>query len=547
MKSTVDLIGCSSSRSHRPKYVKQSPRSSNNSFSNGHNRKNQYGRKSFEKKDVPMYKIPNLNHTDYAYREAVNRLKSMLVDSYSATKQNIFRPGIESDDANEILVVKRPDLSEISKYIPSSGLSRCFNSHLNYTTAAQIKVLKTSDSIISLQPESQLATAPISSVPKPNNDLLQFIEKQEGYIEQLERESQFCRGELNNILNKVKDVINENEALSEQTKLGTITSDTSDSGSNDLNYRKQPEERHEKTPLYGPNIVFESRISELEAQLAQAEIDIKSLSQETNTSEVYKRQIETLQRDKKELEDTGRKLQCLVDSLKATDAQNFSNSLRSRDIAEQSAFDKAHSDMEIRRLRDELERQHARVREMQHEMTKKIAEERSSVERRYNYQVDQLGGDLSNQWETASRLQLELERQKRAEADYRRDLAQKNSQIEDLRSEIKQKTASLLSDIAQVNAEKQSLEQEITSLRLQLERAERQSKVESSRLNAEVVSLRQRLDRADADLLQSKRENLRLSDEVAALDKEIALSDLNRETRPSKELTKLMSDMEAKH
>lgn len=158
---------------------------------------------------------------------------------------------------------------------------------------------------------------------------------------------------------------------------------------------------------------------------------------------------------------------------------------------------------------------------MQHEMTKKIAEERAIAERRYNYQVDQLGGDLSSQWETASRLQLELERQKRVESDYRRDLAQKNSQIDDLRSELKQKTASLLSDVAQVNAEKQSLEQEITSLRLQLERAERQTKVESSRLNAEIISLRQRLDRADADLLQSKRENLRLSDQIASLEKEV--------------------------
>lgn len=58
--------------------------------------------------------------------------------------------------------------------------------------------------------------------------------------------------------------------------------------------------------------------------------------------------------------------------------------------------------------------------------------------------------------------------------------------------------------------------------RLQLERTERQSKVEVSRLNAEITSLRQRLDRADADLLQSKRENLKLGDEVASLEKEVS-------------------------
>lgn len=228
-----------------------------------------------------------------------------------------------------------------------------------------------------------------------------------------------------------------------------------------------------------------------------------------------------MHREKTELEDTIRKLQSTVDTLKATDAHNYSNSMRSRDIAEHNAFEKTQAEVEIRRLREELDRQHARVREMQHEMAKKIAEERQLAERRYNYQVDQLGGDLSSQWETASRLQLELERQKRVEADYRRDLTQRSSQIDDLRGELKQKTAALLSDVAQVNAEKQSLEQEITTLRLQLERSERQAKVESSRLNAEIVSLRQRLDRGDSDLLQSKRENLRLSDQVASLDKEV--------------------------
>lgn len=147
---------------------------------------------------------------------------------------------------------------------------------------------------------------------------------------------------------------------------------------------------------------------------------------------------------------------------------------------------------------------------------------------------------MSSQWEVASRLQIEVERHKRMENDYRRDLAQKNAVIDDLRSELKAKTgfficynkhcvfvyklypvASLLSDIAQVNAEKQSLEQEVTALRLQLERSERQTKVESSRLNAEIISLRQRLDRADSDLLHSRRENLRLVDQVSSLDKEV--------------------------
>lgn len=108
----------------------------------------------------------------------------------------------------------------------------------------------------------------------------------------------------------MKDVISENEALTEQSKLEIGTSDTSDSGSNDYNYKPTIKEQS----LSGPNIVFESRISELEAQLAQAEIDIKKLTQEnivnkeklasggsisnmnSTLSDGYKIEIEKLQR-----------------------------------------------------------------------------------------------------------------------------------------------------------------------------------------------------------------------------------------------------------
>lgn len=185
----------------------------------------------------------------------------------------------------------------------------------------------------------------------------------------------------------------------------------------------------------------------------------------------------------------------------------------------------------MRHLRDELDRQHERVRELQHEMARRLADERASAERRYNTQVDQLGGDLSSQWEQVAKLQLELERQKRYETDLKRDVANRNSQIDELKMELRANRTTFLADMAQANAEKQSLEQEITSLRLQLDRAARETKTEAARLNAEINSLRQRLDRGDADLLHSKREVLRLNDEIANLEKEVFSSSINMQMR----------------
>lgn len=81
--------------------------------------------------------------------------------------------------------------------------------------------------------------------------------------------------------------------------------------------------------------------------------------------------------------------------------------------------------------------------------------------------------------------------------------------------------ASLQSDIGVTGAEKSALEQQISTLQISNERSERQGKQEVARMQVELQSLRQRLDRADADLIHSRRENVRLNEQIAALEKEV--------------------------
>lgn len=108
-------------------------------------------------------------------------------------------------------------------------------------------------------------------------------------------------------------MISENETLTDQAKGGPSRSvfpesSESDGAEPDFGYSIKPKA---KIQLHGPNIVFESRISELEAQLAQASIDFKRLSAENEankrkmaygssdiggTGDLYKKQIENLQR-----------------------------------------------------------------------------------------------------------------------------------------------------------------------------------------------------------------------------------------------------------
>lgn len=82
-------------------------------------------------------------------------------------------------------------------------------------------------------------------------------------------------------------------------------------------------------------------------------------------------------------------------------------------------------------------------------------------------------------------------------------------------------SATLQSDLNQALSEKDAAEQEILTSKLITERNERQARQEQSRLQAEINSYKQRLERADADLVHCRRENLRLMEQIASLEKEV--------------------------
>lgn len=76
----------------------------------------------------------------------------------------------------------------------------------------------------------------------------------------------------------------------------------------------------------------------------------------------------------------------------------------------------------------------------------------------------------------------------------------------------------------QALTEKDAAEQEILAAKLLAERTERQFRQEQSRLQTELNSYKQRLERADGDLVHCRRENLRLSEQISSLEKEVIIN-----------------------
>ncbi|KAK2585451.1 hypothetical protein KPH14_010113 [Odynerus spinipes] len=525
----------------------------------------------FSKKKGPDY-------TEVVYKEAVSKLKYLLAETYlpkdipgkqQCLKSNyqfnkVLKPFNDMDDHSFI--------SEGSRLKDLNDENAC-----SLTTPRPI-------SSKSMQPSKAcsnlaLSVAELQSVPP---EITSYIEQQEEYIEQMEQESQYCRNELTNLLSKVREVIAENEELHNKTKTGFLkyaleeheNHGGNDSASNEysLACASSNDSKMNKSTkiLEGPNIIFESRISELEAQLTQARLELRKVQEENqvNMKKLSENsfnngnvdvtvQLDQALRAKYDVEMKLEELKKTLSIIRDKEIESTQKAQRSIEIVQQMEFDKNQAEAEVKRMKDELDRQREKLREAAHEASRRIAEERQQVEHRYNQQVEQLSADITSHWNAANKSQLESEKQHRELLDLKRDLSQKQSIIDNLKKDLQSRISSLQSDLNQALTEKDVAEQELITTKLAGERNDRQAKQEQSRLQTEINSYKQRMERADADLVHCRRENLRLLEQIALLEKEISMNKImyskdshtqdtsNQENK--KDLSIMKMNMDTKH
>ncbi|XP_047351264.1 serologically defined colon cancer antigen 8 homolog isoform X3 [Vespa velutina] len=516
-----------------------------------------------QKIDLNKRKSPD--YIEVIYREAVSKLKYLLAETYlPVDASGITKSGNDMDNQSFI--------SEGSRMKDLNNDNVCLLTTPRPLSSKSIHPSKVYSNLA-------LSIAELQSVPP---EITSYIEQQEEYIEQIEQESQYCRNELTNLLSKVREVIAENEELHNKTKTGFLkyafdeheNHPENDCTSNEhsLAYTSSIDSKMNKSSkmLEGPNIIFESRISELEAQLTQAKLELRK-TQEENQLNIKKlsenpfsngnvditTQLNQTLRAKYDAEMKVEELQKTLSIMRDKEMESTQKAKHSMEIAQQMEFEKNQAETEVRRLKDELDRQHEKLREAAHEASRRITEERQQVERRYSQQVEQLSADIASQWNVANKSQLESEKQQRELLDLKRELSQKQTIIDNLKKDLQNRISSLQSDLNQALTEKDMAEQEVIAAKLAGERNDRQTKQEQSRLQTEINAYKQRMERADADLVHCRRENLRLLEQIALLEKEISINkmmypeDSQRKDVSSqenkKEISTLKMDMDTKH
>ncbi|KAF5285546.1 hypothetical protein FQA39_LY16611 [Lamprigera yunnana] len=338
----------------------------------------------------------------------------------------------------------------------------------------------------------------ILSDPAYKNSDYHDIEHQKYYIKHLEKKLKFGRDELASLLGRAKD---ETETKSKPESDAKKTTR--------CNLFKSPKHTRRQLVLEGPAIVSKSRISEFKEHLTQTKIDLRKELDENDSFkrkladgslsdgicvDTHRKQIEALQRDKNVLQDTVSKLQNALSQFKDKASISTDQVMRSLDAVEQAQYEENSAEIEIRWLKAELKRQRGKLGDAISKPSGRISDEQSAMERRYAQQID-----LRVQWEATSKRACPIE-----------------VYIDELKKEMNSIIATMQSDIGLSGAEKSALEQQVATLQLTSERNERQSRQEVARLQ----SLRQRLERSHADLIHSRRQNIRFSEEIASLDKE---------------------------
>ncbi|XP_043668528.1 serologically defined colon cancer antigen 8 homolog isoform X2 [Vespula pensylvanica] len=483
-----------------------------------------------QKIDLNKRKSPD--YIEVIYREAVSKLKYLLAETYlPVDASGITKSGNDMDNQSFI--------SEGSRIKDLNNDNACLLTTPRPLSSKSIHPSKVYSNLA-------LSIAELQSVPP---EITSYIEQQEEYIEQIEQESQYCRNELTNLLSKVREVIAENEELHNKTKTGFLKYALDEhenrpendciSNEHSLAYTSSIDSKMNKSSkmLEGPNIIFESRISELEAQLTQAKLELRKVQEEnqlnikklsensfSNGNVNVTAQLNQALRAKYDAEMKVEELQKTLSIMRDKEMESTQKAKRSMEIAQQMEFEKNQAETEVRRLKDELDRQHEKLREAAHEASRRITEERQQVERRYSQQVEQLSADIASQWNAANKSQLESEKQQRELLDLKRELSQKQTIIDNLKKDLQNRISSLQSDLNQALTEKDMAEQEVIAAKLAGERNDRQTKQEQSRLQTEINAYKQRMERADADLVHCRRENLRLLEQIALLEKEISIN-----------------------
>ncbi|CAL7946228.1 unnamed protein product [Xylocopa violacea] len=445
--------------------------------------------------NIHLNKKKCIDSVDTVYKEAVFKLKYLLAESY--TLKSTIRKPLDIKDIYQVSNIKivEPKQEAIKKCVTDN--SELKNVHRNIVTDLQV-----------VSPEL-------------------IIKQQKLYIQQLEQESQFCRKQLINLLYNVQETITENETLHYKNRT-ELCKDTFDSyitineidKSIEKSIQREKIKNKEHKRLENPNIIFESKISQLGKQL-----------NETKNLELYKRPFSFKQLYKNYINNDVSQMKAqLVKDIKATctneSVQHTCQSeMKMQDLQKSLVLTQNEETRALQRAKQFVgPMQETIFEKCQCEAEIKGLKKLDEQHKKHNQQDEKMSINTVYHCHIANKSQLEIEEGKKELTELRTELSQKETFINNLKMEFQQKILNLQSKLNEVLTEKDIVERELLTMKSTAKQHGKEYCEEQNKFQLEIYMYKERLERANAELDQYRRENLKLSEQLASLKEEININ-----------------------
>lgn len=295
-----------------------------------------------------------------------------------------------------------------------------------------------------------------------------MVTYQEDYIHQLEEELAFCRQQLNETIEKVRQT-----TLSHQ-KENQVTIDRYKAENESL--KKQMETKHES--LKRDNVWLVTAVQGLKEE----------------TMDLQRREAEAVEQVRQSVH-----------------------------MAEQISMEKSQLEHELNQAKQQLDRQQDRIKDMIEEHLDKIEETRQKTELRCRDEYAAVRQQTEHHVGQLTQLSSELERSHRKEADLKKQLNDQKNLADKVQEEYDRRISQLQMEMVHLRTIKQQLEHELGCLRVDYDHTKSDLEAVEARLKNEIESYKTRLKRTEQLLEESRTEFLDISYAKSQLDREVNL------------------------
>ncbi|XP_054758570.2 serologically defined colon cancer antigen 8 homolog isoform X2 [Lytechinus pictus] len=440
-------------------------------------------------------------------------------------------------------------------------------------------------------PRLPLTTSVSKVHTEPNSQqLLQIINSQSAYIQQLEGENKYCREELHGLKGRTEAIVAENVKLNDEMKDMLIKTaledspfrqDEQPSSMQGNQERRSNQRQHPQAPdrlmfaqwsedLEKLKKMHSMRVKRLEDQLASTKSELVNYEKQCNDLKVKLRMAEsvnllsrkdshikdglcvrcaqeeavmtipsqpanstTIHRITEERDDLVSRLtanQAAKEEAEVREAEAYNQVQQSIQLVEQAQLERTEALVQTEQAKEDIVRLQSRMADMVTEQQEKLHLEREATRRESQEEIAQLNHKVGKLSEELSAMTNQLERVTREKVDITSELDQAKMQIMQHEVQITKVSEDTRVSATTAKVQRDEAMRQLERLRASMESELRSAKQEKSRVKNDLSDVRRRLQQAEKDASSSREECIRLVEKLNAAEREASILRLSHES-----------------